>query len=298
VRIFWKQSVLLLALAIGGIGDAAAELSLDFGVESFRWREFDSGAQLLEETGPRYRVGATWRQPTDKTERDLLQLTGTIYFGNIDYDGQACTLLGSCVPFKTDADYAGTTVEATLYHRVGANQTGELFAGGGWDRWRRDIKGSGAVTGAIEDWITFYLLAGGGKHWMSSGARYHVQAGVKYPIYTSNNPDAFSVTLEPKGRASLFARVSADFVSAGRAQWGIGVYYDSYRFAMSESIRAYIFSEACGYGAVRSTTLLTAGGKPAGPSIPLLAGFRPSQAMMAARPTGAVGGYFEVHGLG
>lgn len=62
--------------------------------------------------------------------------------------------------------------------------------------------------------------------------RAHV--GVKYPLYATNVPNSFDVTLEPKGRASLFARVATDFIGAGRPRWGIGIYYDSYRFAMSD----------------------------------------------------------------
>ena len=233
----WKHSLFFLILVTGGARDATADVSLDFGAESFRWREFDAGAQLLEETGPRYRVGATWRQPVGVAQRDLLELSGALYFGNIDYDGQACTLSGSCTPFKTDADYAGAVAEGVFARRVGASQTGEIFWGGGIDTWRRDIKGSGGVSGAIEDWAALYLLAGGGAHWTSAGAQYRARAGLKYPFYTSNKPDSFNVTLEPKGRASLFARFTTDFVSAGRPQWGIGIYYDSYRFATSDTER-------------------------------------------------------------
>jgi hypothetical protein len=152
----WKQMLVLLALAAGSVGDAFAEWSLDLGVESFRWQEFDSGARLLEETGPRFRVGGTWRQPFGVEQRDLFQLRGAIYLGNVDYDGQACTLSGICSPFKSDAIYAGATVEATYARRFGAEPVGEFFVGGGTDSWRRDIKGSGGVSGAIEDWSVLY----------------------------------------------------------------------------------------------------------------------------------------------
>jgi hypothetical protein len=228
------RTLLLLVLTFGGIGNAAAELSLNFGVESFRWREFDSGAQLLEETGPRYRVGGMWRQPVGVNERDYLNLRGALYFGRIDYDGQACTLVGLCTPFQTDADYVGTNVEALFEHRVGATGSGEVFGGGGLDTWRRDIKGSGSVAGAIEDWTVLYFVGGGGRYWTGPTARTHARAGLKYPFYASNVPDSFSVTLEPKGRLSLFARLETDFISAGRPRWGLGIYYDSYRFAASD----------------------------------------------------------------
>lgn len=229
----WKQLLLVFVLALGGIDDAAAELGFDFGVESFRWREFDAGIQQLEETGPRYRVGATWRQALDPTQRDFLNLRGALYFGRIDYDGQACTFSGLCVPFKSTANYGGAVVEGTYTRHVG-DGGGEIFGGGGVDRWRRDISGSGGVSGAIEDWSVYYLLAGAGAHWGGPTSRQYVQAGVKYPFYATNVPDLFSVTLEPKGRASLFARFGTDFISAGRRQLGLGIYYDSYRFAASD----------------------------------------------------------------
>ena len=229
-----QQLLALVILAVGAVGDAAAELSLDFGIESFRWREFDAGAQLLEETGPRFRGGVTWRQLFGTEQRNELQLRGTLYFGRVDYDGQACTLSGSCTPFQTDADYTGGVAEAMYTWCFGAAPIGESFVGGGIDSWRRDIKGSGNVSGAIEDWAVFYVLGGGGARWSGSATRYHLQAGVKFPFYTTNVPNSYDVTLEPKGRASLFARFATDFLRGGRPRWGVGVYYDSYRFAMSD----------------------------------------------------------------
>src|SRR3990172_5005903 len=96
-----QQLLALVILAVGAVGDAAAELSLDFGIESFRWREFDAGAQLLEETGPRFRAGATWRRPFGAERRDEIQARGALYVGNVDYDGQSQNLsTGATAPFK------------------------------------------------------------------------------------------------------------------------------------------------------------------------------------------------------
>ena len=229
-----QQLLALVILAVGAVGDAAAELSLDFGIESFRWREFDAGAKLLEETGPRFRAGATWCRPFGAEQRDELQARGSFYIGNVDYDGQACTLSGSCTPFQTNADYYGATGEALYLRRLGDAQIDEFFAGGGIDIWRRDIQGSGNVSGAIEDWTVFYVAVGGGARWSGSATRYHVQAGAKYPFYTTNVPNSFDVILEPKGRVSPFARFTIDFVSGGRPRWGVGLYYDSYRFDTSD----------------------------------------------------------------
>lgn len=231
------RSMVFLVLTLGGVGAAAAaDWSLDLGVESFRWREFDAGARLLEETGPRLRVGATWRQPLGAEQRERFQLRGALYLGNIDYDGQSQDLItGTTAPFKTDADYVGVVVEAMYARRFGVQNGGEVFVGGGTDNWRRDIKGSGNVSGAIEDWTVIYLLAGAGGNWSHPDVRQHVQVGAKYPVYTADFADSLSTTFKPKGRASLFARAGTDFIRAGRARWGLYVYYDSYRFAPSDA---------------------------------------------------------------
>ena len=234
----WRSLVFFTVLFFGTIGDAFADLGLQVGVERFRWREYSAGARLLEESGPRYHAGAVWRRPFATDERLILQVQGSLYFGRVDYDGQACTLSGSCVPFMTDADYRGLTVDAMVARRFGGESGGEVFGGGGVDTWRRSIKGRGNVQGATEDWTVLFVSVGGGGFWTAPTARFHLQAGLKYPIYTQNLPDAYDVVLEPKGRTSLFARFATDFLSGGKPQWGLGIYYDSYRFGESDKERS------------------------------------------------------------
>lgn len=241
MRVYGRRALVSLALFAASFGEAGAEVGLELGVEDFRWREFDStGAQLLEERGPRYRVGAHLRRPLGEGQRDYLQLRGALYFGEVDYDGLACgSAPGSCVPFQTDADYAGAFAEGTLARFVGPASNAELFAGGGIDLWRRDIAGgidsSGrVVSGAIEDWTVLYAVAGGGAQWIRAAARYRFRVGIKYPFYTYEVPNAYDVSLEPEGRLSYFARFAVDFSKGGRPRWGFGVYYDSYRFDASD----------------------------------------------------------------
>ena len=230
----WKRSLCSLVLLFGLIGQASAELGIEFGIEDFRWREFEAGTRLLKESGTRHRLGASWRQALSFDQRDSLLVRGALYFGGVDYDGQACDTSQNCVPFQTDTDYVGLAGEATFARRFGARGNGELFVGGGIDSWERDVKGHSGVSGAIENWTVFYALAGGGAHWQRHGARFHAQIGAKFPFYTHEIVDSFDVTLQPKGRLSAFARLSTDFLSAGRPRWGLGVYYDSYHFAMSD----------------------------------------------------------------
>lgn len=229
-----KRLLCSLVLLFGFVSEAVAELGVEFGIEDFRWREFDAGARLLEESGRRYRIGASWRQPLRFDQRDSIFVRASLYFGSVDYDGQACTLSGLCVPFQTDSDYLGTAAEVSFAHGLGLSGSGEIFGGVGIDSWERDVRGRADVAGAIENWTVFYLFAGGGGRWQHAGARYHLQAGAKFPFFTYELADSFDVTLEPKGRASLFARLGTDFMAGGKPQWGFGLYYDSYRFAMSD----------------------------------------------------------------
>jgi hypothetical protein len=233
----WLLS-LILVLGIGG--EAAAEVNLECATEAFVWREFDENGRILKESGPRFRFGAQWQHAFDVAQRNLLYVRGALYLGRVDYDGQAQNIsTGERSPFQTDAYYVGAIAEAMYARRFGPlSASGEVFVGGGIDNWRRDVEGRDGVAGAIEDWTVFYVLAGGGGHWQSVTKRYHAQAGFKYPFYTHEVPGAFDVVLEPKGRLSFFARVSTDFITAGRARWGLGLYYDSYRFDQSDTERA------------------------------------------------------------
>jgi hypothetical protein len=228
---------LLLCSAVflcGAVSAHADELDLRFGAESFRWREYDGSTRLLKETGPRVHVGVDWRTPLGNDERVLFDVSSTVYFGTADYDGQACTLSGTCRPYQSDATYSGVQGRALFVRRFGDVSGTELFGGGGIDSWRRDIDGDATVSGAIEYWTVFYAIAGAGGYWNGPSTRGHARIGAKYPFYTTEYPDSYDVTLNPEGRPSLFAEVKFDFLNHGKRSWGLGAYYDSYRFAESD----------------------------------------------------------------
>lgn len=219
-----------------GVSSARADVALQLGIEGFRWREYEAnGSRILEEHGPRLRLGGEWTLPID--ESYLARFRGSLYGGRVEYDGQACQLGGSCSPYKSDTDYVGSNLEATLVRHFGKTDGAEIFASGGVDNWRREIKGSATVQGVVEDWTVFYLAAGAGHHWASPGARYHVRLGVKYPFYTYELPDLYDVTLEPEGALSLFFNTAVEATKNGRPTWGVGAYYDSYRFEESDTKR-------------------------------------------------------------
>lgn len=229
----FRSCVLSVALLFGCVSTASAEFAITAGAENFQWQEFTSAGRLLEESGHLFRAGAIWRERFAQ-EQMLLELRGSGYFGRVDYDGQACDVFGpSCTPYRSDADYRGIAAEATLARRFGRSTGADLFAGGGFDTWRRDIKGDSNTAGVVEDWTVMYLLAGGGGHWEYTSTRYEARAGFKYPFYARDTNHFYEVTVEPKGKPSFFARFSTDFMSAGRPRWGLTLYYDTYRFDQS-----------------------------------------------------------------
>jgi hypothetical protein len=216
----------------------AEEIDFRFGVENFRWREYDSaGARLLEEKGPRVHAGIDWRIPIGNSRNMLLDASGTLYLGRVDYDGQACDLSNNCRPYQSDTDYLGMQARVLLVRRFGDASGFELFGGGGFDSWQRDIAGDATVSGAIENWYVFYAAAGGGGYWRGTATRGNARLGVKFPFYTEEYPDSYNVTLNPEGRHSLFAQVKLDFLNGSRPGWGLGFYYDSYRFDESDRER-------------------------------------------------------------
>ncbi len=203
------------------------------GVEHFQWREFDGGAQLLEESGPRFFFGVDLLLPLGHSASTSLEAGGKIYIGTVDYDGQACNILSNtCFPLKTDTWYFGALAEAVFRQSFRAAPGFELFGGGGVDNWLREIDDTATASGGSEYWTALYLKAGVGYRVVAKGGpRFDI--GVKYPFFAFNDTD-IGALLEPRGRASAFARFSTGLGSGSAAPWRIGAYYDSYRFAESD----------------------------------------------------------------
>lgn len=228
----WQRVVFCLLFFFFAV-NAKADWNLEIGIENFQWQEFDSGSRLLKESGQRFRGGAEWRRELNPTL--MLDVRGSVYFGRVDYDGQAGPPGGPYSPFTTDTNYQGITGETTVSHLIAGSNVLRVFGGGGIDSWRRDVKGHSGVSGAVEDWTTFYAIAGLAA--VGNGPN-HIQArmGVKFPFYTVEDVQ-YDVSLNPKGRPSLFARASMDFAQGGRKVWGVGLYYDTYRFDESSRER-------------------------------------------------------------
>lgn len=213
---------------------AAEEWSLQFGVEDFRWREFDGGTRLLEESGARYSLGIGLESPVSPDALTVFGAEGKLYFGTVDYDGQACNILtGICVPSASETDYNGLMGEAWIARRHSRAGGGafEVFGAMGIDAWTREIRSTAAASGGSEDWSVLYGRAGAG--WRTGS--YALRAGLKLPLAVKESTD-FGVDLEPKGRASLFFDFTGNVHESARQSWAIGAFYDSYRFAESDHV--------------------------------------------------------------
>lgn len=213
---------------------AANEWMLHVGIEDFRWREFDGGARLLEESGARYSLGLGIESPVSPDSLTVFSAEGKLYFGAVDYDGQACNIsTGVCVPATSETDYDGIMAEASVSRRYPRDGGGalEVFGSAGIDAWTRAIKSTAAATGASEDWTVFYGRAGAG--WRASA--YALRAGIKLPLVVDEAAD-IGVNLEPRGRASLFLGFTATVHDSTRQSWAINAFYDSYRFAESDHV--------------------------------------------------------------
>lgn len=213
---------------------ANAEFSVQLGVEDFRWREFDAGNQIVKESGPRLILGLGARAPlsTSTAIPVAIELSGRLYFGEVDYDGQACDLFGNCALHRTDVEYAGVTGEALVVLAQTERDGWEVFAGGEVDTWKRDVQRRGNVSGANEDWLVMSVKGGVGWRWATDGLRYGARAGARFPFFTDETV-LDDVELEPDGRFSPFAAL---WLGPGgeRPTWAVNLYYNSYRFGESD----------------------------------------------------------------
>ena len=185
--------------------------------------------------------GGTTFQRTDGGV--LYGMDASLHLGRVTYDGQACLVAdpNKCVPSASDTTYRG--VEVAGLGGVRFSHGFEFVGGLGLDTWSRDIHSTvdasgNYVSSANEDYFILNSKVGAGFFRRLNGWSTHFQAGVRYPFYTYEYAfqDSFDdVSLSPKGRASGFATVRVDFAPRSRNPVGLIFYYDSYRFAPSNS---------------------------------------------------------------
>ncbi len=215
----------------------APQASVQFGPQSFHWREFDdNGERLLQETGARISAGAAFDNFRREGSGVLYSVNGRIYLGNVDYDGQT----QSGIPATADVTYFGLNIEAQGGYRFGRRLGLDVFGGLGIDDWVRSINDGRTTTGTVvygydEYYTILYGKAGLGFFQLLDGWRYMLQGGVKMPLFTSEYVDLGSgLDLEPGLKPSTFANLQFDFGSGRHDRFGVALYYDSYRFSQSD----------------------------------------------------------------
>jgi hypothetical protein len=244
----YLETVLMFCMAgmpLAHADDAAPRppFSLNVGIESFRWSEFDAGQRLLRETGPRLTVGISLDHLLhgDLAKPYAVEVRG--YLGFIDYDGQ--TQAG--IPAKTDVDYFGVSGEITGAVRLAGNSRMDLLGGLGVDTWARDIQDSIAADGSPalgyqEDYFILYGKLGPGFLFQNGATRSYLQFGIKYPFYTYEQVHLSTigfdsdVELKPGRKISGFAKWRMDWGrEEDKSRFGASIYYDSFRFSTSGS---------------------------------------------------------------
>jgi hypothetical protein len=217
----------------GNRSDAATnEIDIYFKIESFTWSEyFDSGSQILEESGPIYGLGISYK--TDIARSLMIMTKSEIFGGSVDYDGQ--TQAG--ISANTDTDYMGFKVEADIGIKAIETEKFSLepFTGLGFRWWVRDIQSTINAIGYEERWRSFYVRLGiRSENNISDQFKIFAQLGVKRPIYNQNEIGLSKfglsdVTVEPGNEASFFAE-------AGLKEKKIMVsfFYEGMRFSKSD----------------------------------------------------------------
>lgn len=194
-------------------------------VQSFTWKEFINGSEILEESGPIYALGGLARLENNSL---TFRARGEVFGGSIIYDGQ--TQAGT--PVESDTVYAGIKLEGDVGWKklVEDKASIEPFAGIGFRVWNRDIQSTSNATGVTEKWTSTYARLGlRGDSALSDKLTVFAEGGMKFPFYNSNSVDDDDISLEPKSRVSGFAEAGLKW----NKLWA-SIFYEGLRFDKSE----------------------------------------------------------------
>jgi hypothetical protein len=217
-----------LASLVLASASARAEWEANVKVERFRWAEDTQPG--VTETGPRFGLGVAWTQ--DRDSGWLAAWRGEIYGGAVEYNG--AQLFPPNNPVTGTTEYTGFITELHALYRTGGGGAA-LLAGLGFDYWNRQLTSIQA-----EEWyVTFVRLGGEIGNRTRRGGGFFAGAGVKYPIYISEDAHLTDIgfdsnpTLHPGRAPSLYGEIGYRFAE----QWTLTGYYDSYRFGKSPEER-------------------------------------------------------------
>ena len=252
-----KRLLVFFLLLSAGTAQAMADasrFSMQVGVEQFHWREYGPyHVEWVDEKGPRLVVAASLDNLRRLDSGELFRFDGKFYIGAVDYDGETQT---TGIPVESTSNYIGVNVEGMGGYRFSRRLKGiDLLVGAGLDFWVRSIddtyvSGLGWVYGGDEDYFVFYARAGLGFSHEMGAAAHRLEAGAKYPFYVYEYAYPLShddITLNPKGRASFYAKYRIEFGPRTRNHVGLTFYYDSYLFKQSDLEPATVSGWPTGY---------------------------------------------------
>jgi len=225
MKFIWLALAGLLTVSIGT--PAQAQFRLGGGVEYFTWTEDTSPS--VKESGPLLVLHLGYLQRKDRGL--LFGYAGKFYYGDVDYEG--ATLSEPPIPIAGTTRYTGTMQEAQLRYRLPPNRGYwlDVMGAAGIDFWRRELS-----SVQREDWRVAFLRLGVEMD-TPNDQGFILGAGVKYPIYTWEDPHFSAIglnpdtTLEPGKDWSVYAQVGYRF----RRNWQVVGYVDSFRFRESNS---------------------------------------------------------------
>src|SRR5258706_8874040 len=217
---------LVVILALLCAGSATAQLKLEFAPEYYYWEEIRDGVKWLDESGFRYGLELSYKQPVEHGW--LGAGRAKIYYGSVDYNGGIQDLTGNIIaPLKSKTDYYGGLIEGRYGYRFNPvpSQFLDVMAGLGFEGWLRRLRDQ---SGYDEYWFPIYLKAGL-ELAPSQETGWIGALGLKLPVYTSEVVDQSrlglpTVTLHPGINISGYAEAGYKFTK----NVSLVAYADSY----------------------------------------------------------------------
>lgn len=191
------------------------------GGQSFVWKEYMDGDQLLKESGALFHIGG---EAQFNLPRNFVLIGQAGFFGgDVDYDGAIQNEDGTLTPTESDTTYEGGELAAKIAHpfALGRATTLTPFAGFGLRAWERTLDASFddryiGDHGYIEDWFDFRGILGATIE-TSLGAKWNgfVTVEIRLPLVTEEVVDLENVggdddiDLEPEAKVTGFIEVGA-----------------------------------------------------------------------------------------
>lgn len=215
--------------------DAATDFSLVGLSETYLWQEFrPKGTQIMEETGQRVGVGASWSNGRNPAARGPVYRASTVVYGGVsDYIGE--TLLSGGFPVSTTGSTYGVQADGIGGYRFGSHLGFELFSGIGFDIWKHTLAAS-TSSGYDTLFATVNGKLGVGFFMVFESWGIALRGGVKSPLFVYEHVSAGDgMDFKPVPQASFFGAAEFTSGSFGNDTFSVTGYIDGYNFGESST---------------------------------------------------------------